>query len=96
METIFEERNRAVTDVALLADDSAILAAVEPSGNSNQVPIPGKLKMLRSGDLKTWQEMEVDYRVVAQRAVLAAADERHIWVATDTGMILKLEDTSKP
>ena len=32
--------------------------------------------------------MDVDYRAVAQRAVLAAWDAQHVWVATDTGMIL--------
>jgi hypothetical protein len=33
---------------------------------------------------------EVDYRAFAARAILAVADAAHIWVATDTGMILKL------
>jgi len=70
-ETIFDERNRVVTDFA-------------------QLPVPGKLKMLRSTDLKSWQEMDVDYRAVAQGAVLAALDASHVWVATDTGMILQL------
>jgi hypothetical protein len=34
--------------------------------------------------------MEVDYRANAQRAVMAAVDAQNAWVATDTGMILKL------
>ena len=88
---IYGERDRAVTDFALLADGQVILAAVEPPGASNQIPIPGKLKMLRSTDLKTWEEMPVDYRAVAQQASLAAPDRQHLWVATDTGMILTLE-----
>lgn len=92
-ETIFEEKDRAVTDVAVLPDGSAILASIEPPGSSNQVPIPGKLKMFESSNLKTWLEMGVDYRAVAQRAMLAAVDARHVWVATDTGMILNLVDT---
>ncbi len=92
LQTVFGERNRAVTDFALLPDGSAILAAIEPPGNSNQIPIPGKLKMLGSSDLKTWQEMDVDYKAVGQRAVLATVDAHHKWVATDTGMILKLEE----
>ena len=90
--TIFEERDRAVTDVALLSDGSAILASIEPPGASNQVPIPGKVKMYESADLKVWREMDIDYRAVAQRAMLAAIDGQHIWVATDTGMILGLSD----
>ena len=34
--------------------------------------------------------MEVDYRAVAHRAILAAPDAANLWVATDTGMILQL------
>jgi hypothetical protein len=34
--------------------------------------------------------MDVDYRAVARRARLAASDPGNVWVATDTGMILKL------
>ncbi len=74
----------------LLSNGGAVLATVEPPGNSTQVPIPGKLKILRSADLKVWQEMDVDYRAVAQRAIIAAPDAQHMWVATDTGAILKL------
>jgi hypothetical protein len=36
--------------------------------------------------------MDVDYRAVAQRAVIAAPDEQHMWVATDTGAILTLTE----
>lgn len=89
---IFAERDRAATDIALLNGGGAVLAAVEPPGNSTQVPIPGKLKMFESGNLKVWREMDVDYRVVAQRAIIAAPDPEHIWVATDTGAILKRVD----
>jgi len=47
--------------------------------------------MLKSANLKVWEEMDVDYRAVAQRAMLAAPDSQHAWVATDTGMILTLQ-----
>lgn len=87
---VFAERDRVATDIALLDNGGAILATVEPPGNSAQAPIPGKLKMFQSSDLRVWQEMDVDYRVVAQRAIIAAPDEHNIWVATDTGAILKL------
>jgi len=86
--TLFAEKNRAVTGLALLPDGGAIVAAIEPPGNSSQIPIPGKLKIVETDDWKTWHEMDVDYRAVAQRAVAAIADARHKWVATDTGMIL--------
>ena len=90
-QTVFAEKDRAVRDIAVLDDGTTLLAAVEPPGTTNQVPVPGKLKMLRSKDLKTWEEMDVDYRADAERASIAAPDARHAWVATDTGMILALE-----
>jgi hypothetical protein len=93
-QTIFEERDRAVTDVGLFPNGSAMLASVEPPGSSNQVPIPGKVKMFESGNLKIWREMDIDYRAVAQRVILAAVDAQHAWVATDTGMILSLVDAA--
>jgi photosystem II stability/assembly factor-like uncharacterized protein len=87
---IFAERDRMVTDFVLLDDARAVVAAIEPPGDSSLVPIPGKLRILRSDNLKIWQEMDVDYRAVAQHAVIAAPDAQNIWVATDTGAILKL------
>ncbi len=89
---IFAERDRSATDIALLNNGSAVVVTVEPPGNSTQVPIPGKLKILESANLKVWKEMDVDYRAVAQRAIIAAPDPQHMWVATDTGAILGLVD----
>jgi len=86
----FRRKDRAVTDVALPPQGPAYLAAIEPPGTLARSPVPGKLRMLRSDNLDDWQEMAVDYRAVAGRAVLAAPDAAHLWVATDTGMILKL------
>jgi hypothetical protein len=92
---VFGERDRAAVDVAPLDEGGAVVVAIEPPGNSPQVPIPGKLKILKCRDLTdgkavVWREMDVDYRAVAQAAVLALADDHHIWVATDTGAILGL------
>lgn len=89
-QTIFAQPDRAVVDFAMLPSGRAFIAAVEPPGNSTEVPIPGKLKILESDDLKVWREMAVDFRAVARGAVLAAPDAGHVWVATDTGMILSL------
>lgn len=86
---IFAERDRAATDIVLRGDGEAILATIEPPGAMPQVPIPGKLKILKSSNLKVWQEMPVDYHAVAQRAIIAAPDTQNMWVATDTGSILK-------
>ncbi len=89
-ERAFRRKDRAVTDVLVEPKGPAYLAAIEPQGTLFHSPVPGKLKMLRSDDLDTWTDMDVDYRAVARRAYLSAADPGNIWVATDTGMILKL------
>lgn len=87
---VFREKSRVARDFTVLPDGEVLLAAVELPGKSSQVPIPGKLKMLRSRGAETWLEIPADYRAVATRPILAAADGSHVWVATDTGMILKL------
>jgi hypothetical protein len=86
----FRRKDRAVTDVLVPARRPAYLAAIEPAGTLFHSPVPGKLKLLRSEDFENWTEMDVDYRAVARRAWLAAPDPQNVWVATDTGMILKL------
>jgi hypothetical protein len=44
---------------------------------------------LKSENLTDWQEMPVDYRASAVRAVLRSSGDGSLWVATDSGMILK-------
>jgi hypothetical protein len=92
-ESVFRQKDRRVTDTAIFADGPAFLAAVEPPGKLRSAPIPGKVRMLESRDLKNWHEMPVDYRAVAQSLVLAGPDPDHLWAATDTGMILHLSRT---
>jgi photosystem II stability/assembly factor-like uncharacterized protein len=87
----FKEKDRAITDVRAFAGSThGIIAGYETSGTIYRSPIPGKLKVLTSDDLESWREMTVDYRAVAHRAMIAGPDEKHLWIATDTGMILKL------
>ncbi len=88
---VFRERNRVITDVAALANGGGFLAGYQMVGTVRESPIPGKLKIYKSDDLQNWHEMKVDYRADAHRAIIAAPDPEHVWVATDTGMILKLE-----
>ena len=88
--SVFKAENRRVTDAMLFDDSGAFLAAVEPPGKLSTAPIPGKVKILRSLDLTTWTEMNVDYRAVARSMALAGPDATHLWAATDTGMILHL------
>jgi hypothetical protein len=89
-ESVFKQKERRVTDATIFADGRAFLAAVEPPGRLRSAPIPGKVRMLTSTNLKDWVEMPVDYRAVAQSVLLAGPDAGHIWAATDTGMILRL------
>jgi hypothetical protein len=88
---VFRDRNRRITDVAMVSDKLAYLAGAEVPGKLQQTPIPGKLKLYKSADLQKWDEMEADYRATATSAVLSAPDETNVWVATGTGMILKLQ-----
>ncbi|HKW99761.1 MAG TPA: hypothetical protein VJN43_18615 [Bryobacteraceae bacterium] len=89
-ERVFREKNRLITDIAIPRTGPAYLAGIEKLDKLSENPIPGKLKVLRSDDLAGWHEMTVDYRATAHRAMISAVDDRNIWVATDTGMILKL------
>jgi len=87
---VYRVQDRKVTDVAIAAPKGPIyLAAVEHFGKL-QLPIPGKVKIIKSENAVTWTEMQVDYRAIAGRVILAAAGPGAVWAATDTGMILKL------
>jgi len=93
----FVAKNRAITDIRAFAGSSrAIIVGYETAGTIYRSPIPGKLKILTTDDLENWEEMKVDYRAVAHRAIIAGPDEDHLWIASDTGMILKLVTTPTP
>jgi len=87
---VYREKNRAITDVWIAPSGAAYLAGVEVLGQLRSAGIPGKVKVVHSGNLTKWTEMEVDYRAVANRTMLAVVNDQNMWLATDTGMILKL------
>ncbi|MEO8658512.1 MAG: hypothetical protein ABI693_08585 [Bryobacteraceae bacterium] len=91
-QSVFRRNNRAITDVWVGNDGSAYMAGFEPPGKSSALPIPGKVRILKSdqADRVLWTEMPVDYRASARRVFLASPTPDHVWAATDTGMILKL------
>jgi len=89
-ELAFRARDRAITDIRLFSALHGLLVGYETTGPVFRSPIPGKLKVLTSSDLQTWTEMPVDYRAVAHAALITGPDEKHVWIATDTGMILHL------
>ncbi len=90
-EVVYNAKDRDITDV-LLQPGAAYLAGLEVMGRMQHSPIPRKLKILKSSDLATWEEMDVDYHADGVRAMLRAASDGTLWAATDTGMILKLSE----
>ena len=89
---VYREENVQITDVALTTQGTPYLAGHEMVGTVRDNPIPGKLKVLTSADFSKWIDIPVDYRANAHRAHLAIAEDGAVWVATDTGMILKLQN----
>ena len=90
-ELAFREKNRAITDIHIFSGSKrAIMVGYETNGPVYRSPIPGKLKVLTSTNQKEWTEMDVDYRAVARSALITGPDDQHVWIATDTGMILRL------
>jgi hypothetical protein len=92
--SIFRTPDIAVSDIWLSPNGTAYLAGTTVQGKLRDV-VPGKVRVLYSADYPVaqntlWKEMDVDYRAEGHRAILAAAGEDSIWIATDMGMILKL------
>ena len=87
--TVYREANFSISDIWLAADGTAYLAGTLIRGQLRNL-LPSKVQVLASKDLKTWAAIPVDYRAQAIGTILAAADDDHLWMATDTGMILKL------
>jgi photosystem II stability/assembly factor-like uncharacterized protein len=88
-QTVFRDKRYALTDVWLAPDGTSYLGGIELQGKVRSV-MPGRVRVFRSTDLKAWSEMKVDYRANAQRVVFAGYGAG-LWLATDTGMILKLQ-----
>ncbi len=90
-ETIYRDRKFDVSDIWLAPDGTAWLAGVALRGQIRDV-VPGRVQVLmsRAKDYSLWVAQDVDYRAVANRVVLSALDGHNMWLATDSGMILKL------
>jgi photosystem II stability/assembly factor-like uncharacterized protein len=89
---VFRDEDVQITDVALTTQGTPYLAGRGMVGVVRDNPIPGKLKVMTSSDFTKWTEIPADYRAEAHRAYLAIAEDRDVWVATDTGMILKVQN----
>ena len=90
-ESAYRAPGRYVEDIAFLGPSTGLLAVIERPGKLMNSPFPGKLRILRASNLRSWMEMPVDYRASGNRAIFAVVNERNAWVALDTGMILRLE-----
>lgn len=97
--SILRRKDRVLTDVVVVSASEAYVAAIGYPGSLRRLPVPGRLHILHTRNLEAaapvWEEMQVDYRATAARAVLAAPLPGELWAATDTGMILKLETKPK-
>jgi len=93
--SIYKDAKFGVTDVCRLSDGTTYLAGILAPGRMRNL-VPGKVQVLVSHDDRNWQTMPVDYRATANRVVLAAPDGQNVWMATDSGMILKLTPPPVP
>ena len=87
--TVYRDRQFDISDVWLTPGGTAYLAGAKVAGQMRDI-IPGKVQVLASRDWTTWKQIAVDYRAVANQVILAGSGE-NLWMATDQGMILKLE-----
>ncbi len=87
--TVYRDVKFDITDIWLASDGTAYLSGTVVRGRLRGV-IPDKVRVLSSKDLENWTPMTVDYHAEATATILAAAGDDHLWMATDTGMILKL------
>jgi hypothetical protein len=88
-QTVYRDKAFAVTDVWVTPDGTGYLSGIVVTGELRSL-VPGRVKVLRSRDLSIWTDLDVDYRAVANRTTMSAAGDHDIWLATDSGMILKL------
>jgi hypothetical protein len=87
--TVYRDAKFAISDIWLAGDGTAYLAGILVRGQMRSL-LPAKVQVLTSQDLKNWTPIPVDYRADATNTILAASDDDHLWLATNTGMILKL------
>jgi len=86
--SVYRDPNFSVSDLWLEPDGTVYLAGMVSVARLRDI-VPGKVQVLKSRDYSAWTEIPVDYRATARRVTLAAS-AGEMWMATDTGMILKL------
>ena len=86
-ERILRMKDLEFQDILYIAGDGAYLACTERLG---VLPVPTKVRMLHSKDLKTWTTIAVDYRAAAQSIILSATPSGKVFAALDQSTILAL------
>lgn len=91
-ERVYRQKNDRVTDAVIQRNGRAYIGAIEMNSKLRNIPIPGRVKILRAEapQYDLWQDVNVDYRAAANRVVLAERPDGSMWAATDSGMVLEL------
>ncbi len=88
---LYESKDLQVTDIGFFPNH-AFVAGVDTAKNRQLEALPRKVRILESaGPYKLWNEIEVAYDAEATHLTFAGSDADHAFVATDTGMILRLQ-----
>jgi hypothetical protein len=89
-ERIYRDKSFLVTDLVMTDPGGpAYLVGVEQQGPLINSPVARRVRVLASGSLKSWKELEVDFRASATNVRAATAGGK-LWLSTDSGMILTL------
>lgn len=89
---LFRRKDMNVTDIAMMKGGQTAVAGVDLPGKFKDSPIPSHVRVAVTSDRLQWYELEVDYKAFGSRAMMAWLDDGSGWMATDAGMILKLEN----
>ena len=89
---MYRDENTQINDVALTTQGTPYLAGHELGGRGSRQSHSRKAEGIDQQGFRQMDRDPVDYRAEAHRAYLAIAEDRDVWVATDTGMILKLQN----
>lgn len=89
---IFRQRQINVTDIALVGEAGILLAGIEAPGRLRMSGLGGRVKAIYSPNGTDWYDMKTDYRAEGSYSRIARVGDDQFWIASNAGMILKLED----
>jgi hypothetical protein len=89
--SVYRRKDRRIFSVTAFPNQTFLAAVEKPARENPRARLPSRVHIMESADLKTWDEYRVDYRAYATGVVSAGFDADHMFVATDSGMILRLQ-----